>query len=62
MKIIDLKKNMIVRLPYEIEIHGGTKCDCIGLDGEGNIAFVNSQCYYAKDKNGKWYKPFVKKN
>lgn len=61
MKIIDLKKNMVVRLPYEIEIHGGTKCDCIGLDGEGQIVFANSQSYYVKNEKGEWYRPFAKK-
>lgn len=62
MKIIDLKKNMIVRLPYEIEIPNDRTYDCIGLDDEGQIVFANSQSYYVKDKKGKWYRPFAKKN
>lgn len=62
VKIIDLKENMIVRLPYEIEIHTGMKCDCIGLDDKGQLHFMNSQSYYVKDKKGKWYRPFAKKN
>lgn len=61
-KLIDLEKNMVVRLPYEIEIHGGRTYDIIGLDDEGQIVFANSQSYYVKNEKGEWYRPFAKTN
>lgn len=63
MKIIDLKKNMVVRLPFEIEIKEGNKrYDIIGLSEDGYLIWANSQSYYVKNENGKWYRPFAKKN
>lgn len=61
-KLIDLEKNMAVRLPYEIEIHNGRTYDIIGLDDEGQLLFANSKSYYVKNEKGKWYRPFAKKN
>lgn len=59
MKIIDLKKNMAVRLPYKLKLVNGY-CDII-TNHEGEILLLDSEKYYSHNKNGKWCKPFAKK-
>ena len=62
-KLIDLEKNMVVRLPFEIEIKQGNKrYDIIGLSEDGSLIWANSQSYYVKNEKGEWYRPFAKKN
>ena len=59
MKIIDLKKNMAVRLPYNVKMANGYY-DII-TNYEGEILLLDSEKYYSTTKKGKWYRPFAKK-
>lgn len=62
-KLIDLERNMVVRLPFEIEIkEGNRRYDIIGLSEDGYLIWANSQSYYVKNEKGEWYRPFAKKN
>lgn len=62
-KLIDLERNMVVRLPFEIEIkEGNRRYDIIGLSEDGYIIWANSQSYYVKNEKGEWYRPFAKTN
>lgn len=56
MKIIDLKKNMAVRLPYKMNGY----CDIIA-NYEGEILLLDSDKYFTAIKKGKWHRPFAKK-
>lgn len=56
MKIIDLKKNMAVRLPYKLNGY----YDII-TNYEGEILLLDSEKYYSTAKKRKWYRPFAKK-
>ena len=62
-KLIDLERNMVVRLPFEIEIkEGNRRYDIIGLSEDGYLIWANSQSYYVKNEKGEWYRPFAKEN
>lgn len=58
MKIIDLKKNTAVRLPYKVKLVNGY-CDII-TNYEGVIILLDSEKYYSTTKKGKWHRPFKK--
>ena len=58
MKIIDLKENMAVRLPYKLKLVNGYY-DII-TNYEGEILLLDSEKYYSTTKKGEWYRPFKK--
>lgn len=60
MKIIDLKKNMAVRLPYKVKLVNGY-FDII-TNYEGEILLLDSEKYYVENEKGKWHRPFAKEN
>lgn len=57
-KLIDLKKNMAVRLPYKVKLVNGY-CDII-TNYEGEILLLDSEKYYSTTKKGEWHRPFAK--
>lgn len=59
-KIVELKKGMVVKLPYKVfSVVNNYDFDIIGLNDNGDIVFINSDSYYVAGKNG-WVKPFKK--